>query len=188
MMSDDITPEAAAPRRRIYIFSSLLLFLSLAALKIDTIDVQSAFQLYGNSLQGGTNVISTSHQLINIAKGKSALQSSTYSSHVAGFAIDGDLNTFSHTDAADSNAWIEIDLQRSYYVHSIHLLNRWCFDPNDVEGCRCKTATMSLMDGNGDVIEMRDVWGTCNSAEAVEVFDEDCLFENLVSAGSLLSA
>jgi hypothetical protein len=76
------------------------------------------------------------HRLINIAKGKNAKQSSTFKSHGAALAIDGDVNTFSHTN--DDKAWLEIDLGKMYTINYVTIVNRWCGDPNDFPNCLCR--------------------------------------------------
>lgn len=65
----------------------------------------------------------------DIAVGKPAQQSSTYSIYVAEMAVDGnrstDLrdNSCSHTDDIP-NSWWRVDLQAVYYISRVRLLNR----------------------------------------------------------------
>ena len=61
----------------------------------------------------------------NLALGKPAAQSSSYSaSYPAANAVDGALNTFSHTASLDTNAAWRVDLGGDYYISQIILYNR----------------------------------------------------------------
>jgi len=53
-----------------------------------------------------------------------ASQSSTFPAHRAGFANDGNLHTFSNTDAGDDPSFWEIDLGRTAQIDAILLVNR----------------------------------------------------------------
>lgn len=171
--------ESAPSRRRVYILTSLLLFIGLAALKIHSLDLQSTVQLHDiNSLRGAT--ISTHHDLINVAKGKSATQSSTFSIHTADRAIDGDSTTFSFTSATDPRAWIEIDLQGMYPIHSINLVNEWCVNDKKVCSCKLTDAKLMLLDEFWSPVVEKYMGGLCGITELLEEFDEDCTFKRLV--------
>jgi hypothetical protein len=108
---------------------------------------------------------------INVAKGKGASQSSTLRSLVAERAIDGKSWTFSHT--ADSNAWLEIDLEDSYPITSVDIANRWCKDDSDPKNCLCRlsNANLSLIDGNGNVIATESLGNTCGKADVSVDYD-----------------
>ena len=154
---------------------------------MDTLDIKSMksyinINLFGsNSLQGGSDIANSYHELINVARGKNTTQSSVLKTYGANLAVDGDIRTFSHT--SDGNAWIQIDLQASYYVHSINILNRWCSDQNDHLGCLCRlsNAKLFLLETDGAIVETRDFGNTCGVSKVVEEFDDSCLFENAVS-------
>ena len=61
----------------------------------------------------------------NLALGKPATQSSNYSSsYLASNAVDGALNTFSHTASTDTNAAWRVNLGGDYYISQIILYNR----------------------------------------------------------------
>lgn len=168
--------------RRIVV-SCFLLFIGLVVLRKDTLIVTSYINinLFGsNKSRGGGNVANTDHKFINVAKGKLATQSSVFKSYGANLAVDGDIRTFSHTN--DDSAWIHIDLQKSYYVHSINVLNRWCRDQKDHPGCLCRlsNAKLLLLDKDGVIVETRDFEDTCGVGTIVEEFDDGCLFEDAV--------
>jgi hypothetical protein len=115
------------------------------------------------------------HRLINIAKGKNAKQSSTFKSHGAALAIDGDVNTFSHTN--DDKAWLEIDLGKVYMINYVTIVNRWCGDPNDFPNCLCRLseARISLLDGNGSAVATNSIGNTCHLKEVVVAdFNTNC--------------
>jgi hypothetical protein len=161
---------------------------------MDLADVQSAFRFYGDNintslLRGGPQATST-HEYINVAKGKSATQSSTFKSYGANLAVDGDVTTFSHTRDAAVAAWIEIDLGDVYYVNSVIVLNRWCADVKDSLACLCRLseAKLFLMDEDGNAISMRDIGDTCGVTQVVEEFDDECLFESTVSDCVMINA
>ena len=167
------------------VISFLLLLIGLTALKLDTLGVKS-MESYINVdlLRGGINNANSYHELINVAEGKNTTQSSVSKNYDANLA-DGDIPTFSHTN--DDSAWIQIDLQTSYYVHSINIFNRWCSDSdrNDRPGCFCglSNAKVLLLDKDGVIVATRDFGNTCtvNVKTVVEDFDDGCLFETVVS-------
>ena len=110
---------------------------------------------------------------VNVAS--SATQSSTLRSFVADRAVDGDEKSFSHT--ADSNAWLEIDLQSLHDIDSVNIINRYCKDPADSPGCLCRLseAELSLIDSNGVVVATRSLGDTCNRQMIVLSFKEGCI-------------
>ncbi|MFA6102843.1 MAG: glycosyl hydrolase family 18 protein [Victivallaceae bacterium] len=67
---------------------------------------------------------------INVAYGKPATQSSTYSTAVAGRAVDGNTdgnyynNSVTHTGLGGTNAWWEVDLQGTFNINQIRIWNR----------------------------------------------------------------
>lgn len=67
--------------------------------------------------------------MTEIAVGKPAQQSSTYTPYVAEMAVDGNRSTdlldhsCSHTDNIP-NSWWKVDLQAVYYITRVRLLNR----------------------------------------------------------------
>lgn len=79
MMLNGITPTIV--NRRI-VSTFLLLLTGLAVLKMDTLDIKSMksyinINLFGsNSLQGGSDIANSYHELINVARGKNTTQSS----------------------------------------------------------------------------------------------------------------
>lgn len=61
----------------------------------------------------------------NVARGKTAVQSSDYSaSYPAAKAVDGVYNNFSHTASTDSNSTWQVYLGGDFYISSIILYNR----------------------------------------------------------------
>ncbi|KAA1246210.1 discoidin domain-containing protein [Aquimarina sp. RZ0] len=61
--------------------------------------------------------------ITNLALNKPATQSSELYGLTASFAVDGDRDSFSHTDN-DANAWIEIDLGDQFNINEIKVWNR----------------------------------------------------------------
>ena len=109
---------------------------------------------------------------VNVAS--SATQSSTLRSFVADRAVDGDEKSFSHT--ADSNAWLEIDLQSLHDIDSVNIINRYCKDPADSPGCLCRlsNAMLALLDKSGNTLATRSLGDTCNKHTISLFFDEGC--------------
>ena len=74
----------------------------------------------------------------NVALGKSARQSSTFSDNVALFgasnAVDGNIGTMSHTSdpVVDVAGWWQVDLEDPYAITSIGIINR----QDDCQGCQ----------------------------------------------------
>lgn len=68
--------------------------------------------------------------LPNIALGKPAVQSSTYLSYWAEYAVDGNRGTdlvkdnCAHTNDGDTNPWWRVDLQAVYSITTVRILNR----------------------------------------------------------------
>ncbi|KAL3787241.1 hypothetical protein ACHAWO_000081 [Cyclotella atomus] len=91
---------------------------------------------------------------IDVASGKPASQSSTYtnkSNYAASKAVDGVISTFSHTDPADTTPTWEVNLGGAFEITTVDVLNRYCGSTADSTGCLCKlsSATVSLMDSGG---------------------------------------
>jgi hypothetical protein len=112
----------------------------------------------------------------NVAEGKTATQSSTFvtksgRSFDAYHAVDGDHDTFSHTN--DANPWLEIDLGDSSEISSVRILNRWCRDSSDPSGCLCRLsgAVLSLVDNLGALITSLTIGDTCGQSTLEYVFD-----------------
>jgi hypothetical protein len=106
----------------------------------------------------------------NIAVGGVAIQSSTFKSFGASLAIDDDINTFSHTN--DNSAWWQVDLGTEQEIDSVQILNRWCGDPSDPNGCLCRLsdAKLILLDSQGSTIVTQSVGNTCGKLSPVFSF------------------
>ena len=86
----------------------------------------------------------------NVALNGTARQSSTLREsidHIASNAIDGNTQTFSHTD--DAHPYLEIDLGDRFELHRVIIHNRWCTNSTDPEGW----LLMSI--SSTDIITMR---------------------------------
>lgn len=83
----------------------------------------------------------------NVAKNKSATQSSTLKTFSAALAVDGNPRTFSHTNDTMCSWW-EVDLGGLVPIESVKIMNRWCENPSDTKGCLCRLShvTVSLFD------------------------------------------
>ena len=101
----------------------------------------------------------------NIAIGKTATQKSDFSEDtVASKAIDGDLNTFSHTAHVGYNAWWEVDLGSSVAIDNIHVINRDCIGTEDCL-TRLSYATLDLIDEEGNIVASRGFGDTSGMTE-----------------------
>jgi hypothetical protein len=98
----------------------------------------------------------------NIAIGKSATQSSTFNGFDASRAIDGSVKTFSHTEK-ELDGWWEVDLGAAYHIASVKILNRYCEDESDPDGCLCRLSddTIHLIDENNSDVATVSLGDTC---------------------------
>lgn len=68
--------------------------------------------------------------LLDIAINKTAVQSSTFENNEADGAVDGNRGTdlkedfCTHTGENDTNPWWMVDLQATYYITAVRILNR----------------------------------------------------------------
>lgn len=128
---------------------------------------------------------------VNVALGKTATQSSTLKTNNDKFgadnAIDGDSVTFSHT--GDANPWWMVDLEASFSVESVVIMNRWCQDFNDMNACLCRLsdASVSLLDGNNNVIATNSMNNTCGILQVDASFPAPCPSTTLSPPPSALS-
>lgn len=113
--------------------------------------------------------------LKSITNGKTATQSSTLGNFSASRAIDGDINTFSHTN--DDNAWLEIDMEDVYPINYVSIVNRWCVGPHDPSGCLCRLSgvELSLIDDSNIAVATESIGNTCGLKEVTVEFDAKCL-------------
>ena len=109
----------------------------------------------------GTNYLSLAEvevlgtDFINLAMGKTAIQSSTYSSAAAARAVDGNTdgvyshNSVSHT-LNNSQAWWRVDLGAELYIDYVRLFNR-----TDCCGDRLDSFYVSILDSSLNVVTSR---------------------------------
>jgi hypothetical protein len=119
----------------------------------------------------------------NVAVGKTATQSSTFQKFDASRAVDGSAKSFSHTKDAysgpswesDTSPWWEVDLGGLFHIERVQILNRFCADPSDPDGCLCRltNATLSLQDQNDLVIDTKSFEDTCGVLTVKESFADD---------------
>jgi hypothetical protein len=110
----------------------------------------------------------------NVALQGTATQSSNWGRRFrASNAIDGDENSFSHTN--DSNAWLEVDLGSPKLIDKIEIINRYCSDWRDAAGCLCRLskAKLSLINKDGKVLTTRQLGNTCGVHTISESFASD---------------
>jgi hypothetical protein len=103
----------------------------------------------------------------NVAPSGYATQSSTFNNNTkfaASKANDGDSATFSHTAAADTDAFLELQLNGFYGVDSVLMRNRWCQSISDPGSCLCRLSSsrLTLFDEYDFVIASRVIGNTCN--------------------------
>jgi hypothetical protein len=115
----------------------------------------------------------------NVASGKTAYQSTTLVTQSgkqfsASLAVDGDANSFSHTN--NLSPWWMVDLSGSFPIDSVSITNRWCQSPSDVQGCLCRlsNATVSLLDNNDSVIATSLTNNTCGILQIDLEFPASC--------------
>lgn len=110
---------------------------------------------------------------VNVAEGKTAMQSSTLGTSVASNAVDGKNGTFSHTTNISEYSWWKVDLGESFPIDSLRVLNRWCSDPSDPNGCLCRLShvVVSLFDEQGQWVATASMGDTCNKFEWTLNFD-----------------
>ena len=107
----------------------------------------------------------------NIARDKMAIQSSTLKDTTdASKSVDGDETTFSHTN--DVNPFWEVNLDGPYPIQSVVIVNRWCQNPSDENGCLCRLShsVLSILDENGDWVASQFIGGTCGQLEVNVAF------------------
>jgi hypothetical protein len=162
-------------RKVSFVIIVLVLFFGTLIFFFEYITTFAPYFIQNPIESAANNQVIQQHRLINIAKGKNAKQSSTFKSHGAALAIDGDVNTFSHTK--DDKAWLEIDLGKMYTINYVTIVNRWCVDPNDFRNCLCRLseARVSLLDGNGSAVATQSIGNTCHLKEVVVAdFNTNC--------------
>jgi hypothetical protein len=118
-------------------------------------------------------VISTG---VNVAFGKDATQSSDFKGKAmfaASKAVDDNENSFSHTGRSECGVWWEVDLEDSFPIESIKILNRWCQDQCDSAGCLCRMshAAISLLDDDGKWIDAALTGNTCGDLKVEHEFE-----------------
>ena len=95
---------------------------------------------------------------LDLTTGKTATQSTTFKNNDAKFgpnnAVDGDYDTFSHTDSSDPNPTWTVDLGGSSEVAIVSVSNRYCGDTSDSNDClgRLSGATVELLDSGDNVV------------------------------------
>ena len=107
---------------------------------------------------------------VDVAKGK-ALASSV----VAAAVVE---RTLEHSSVdTEKDTW-EVDLQDSFPVDSVSVLNTWCSESTDPEKCLCDFtgATLSLIGGSGEEITSVSVGDTCGQKMVEFIFDASAEF------------
>jgi hypothetical protein len=112
----------------------------------------------------------------NVAIGKVATQSSDFKGKAmfaASKAVDDNKNSFSHTDRSECGVWWEVNLGDLFIIESIKILNRWCENESDENGCMCRLshAAISLLDDDGNWVDAALTGNTCGDPEVDHVFD-----------------
>jgi hypothetical protein len=128
------------------------------------------FSLYGNLIHMfEVKVISGG---VNVARGKSARQSSTLRNKFhASRAVDGNLNSFSHTNSKGVQWW-EVDLEEAKPIESVVIGNRFCRDTTDAKGCLCRLgrAVISILDENDNWVASQFLGDTCGQLQVTVEF------------------
>jgi hypothetical protein len=86
-------------------------------------------------------------ELVNVAPGKPATESSDWGGFPAGKAVDGDRTNAMHTATADASPWLEVSLEELVSVSSIAIWNRG-------DGCcqsRLRDITVTILDAPTDM-------------------------------------
>ena len=110
---------------------------------------------------------------VNVAIGKNATQSSDLDgTKVATKAVDDKWRTYSSTGDGCSKWW-EVDLGESFPIDKVLIVNLKC--SNDPE-CACKNsyATVSLLDANGEWVDVKVLGNSCSKGWLVRKFPKVC--------------
>ncbi|KAL7516412.1 hypothetical protein ACHAWX_001432 [Stephanocyclus meneghinianus] len=105
---------------------------------------------------------------VNVAKGKIATQSSTFGNFHPARAVDGNANTFCHTNTTGrlDVPWWVVNLNASYPMELVKICNRWCGSESDVNGCLCCLSHSALSFFDGKTWVWTKVLGdTCKTLE-----------------------
>ena len=95
-------------------------------------------------------VFETYKRNVNLAQGKQASHSSTWEdnpSYIASAALDGDANTFSHTDLGDLSPFWIVDLEENYMIDEVFVVNR-----NVLEE-RLEDILIEILDADQNVVD-----------------------------------
>jgi hypothetical protein len=100
----------------------------------------------------------------NLALMERATQSSTLKGldkFAASSAIDGDINSFSHT--SDNTPWWQVELASISPIEYVEIKNRFCGNVDDLTGCLCRLsgAKLSLLNEIGLVVAEQHLDDTC---------------------------
>ena len=81
-------------------------------------------------------------------------------------AVDGDIESFSHTSRCSNNDWWKVQLDEGSVINKIVILNR-------IDCCRERLddANVEILDENGDVISVQNVGKTSQNGEIVLFYD-----------------
>lgn len=105
---------------------------------------------------------------VNVARSAtaSAIQSTTLGAFQASNAVDGNAKSFSHTDEKGF-AWWEVNLGGPFPIESVKIMNRWCKNPDDPNGCLCRLshAAITLFDDGGKWVAAKFIGETCGELE-----------------------
>jgi hypothetical protein len=110
---------------------------------------------------------------VNVAKGKAATQSSNLNTFVASRAVDGKQNSFSHTNDS-TYSWWKVDLGGSFPIESVKIVNRWCGNVGDAQGCLCRLShvILSLFDEKGQWVAATSLGDACGKLELTHSFND----------------
>ncbi len=103
---------------------------------------------------------------VNVALGKIARQSSTLNNLNPNRAVDGNERTFSHTNEKGDFPWWEVNLAGLYPIESVKILNRWCGDVSDPNGCLCRLShSVITLFAEQEWVLTESVGDSCNALE-----------------------
>lgn len=106
---------------------------------------------------------------VNVAFEKPTTQSSDIANYEAGNAVDGKWRTWSSTGSEDCLSWWEVDLEATYSIDKIIIVNRKCESDTSCS-CGLSFASVSILDENDEWVAAALTRDTCDKGWVVPRF------------------
>eukprot|EP00956_Cyclotella_meneghiniana_P015491 scaffold23804_cov48-Cyclotella_meneghiniana.AAC.11 len=105
---------------------------------------------------------------MNIASQATVISSSSQQDDFSPLlTIDGNRQSYFLSSSTDNNPWYELSFPKEVILSRIVLLNKWCDDISDPNGCLCdlSSSQLHLYDGNGVQGMLMNLDDTCGELE-----------------------